>query len=147
MIFISFSVFVWDNPQINQPEFPVIAFWARTHPGTQGVRDIPKWHFFCEGFQPFAPKWGFPKMRVPQIIHFHGIFHGGNLQKMLLFTPGPGHTAPQSHHAMSDMARDSFVVTTGTEVKASASAGPKKAKKSKMLGGREQHHGIDRKLG
>lgn len=42
-----------------------------------------------------------------------------------------GHTAPQSHHAMSDMARDSFVVTTGTEVKASASAGPKKAKKSK----------------
>jgi hypothetical protein len=48
---------------------------------------------------------------------------------------------------MSDMARDSFVVTTGTEVKASASAGPKKAKKSKMLSGREQHHGIDRKLG
>eukprot|EP00434_Breviolum_minutum_P039158 symbB.v1.2.034762.t1/scaffold4498.1/size38904/3 len=43
-----------------------------------------------------------------------------------------GHTAPQSHHAMSDMARDSFVITTGTgagEVKAASSL--KKSKKSK----------------
>eukprot|EP00438_Fugacium_kawagutii_P031734 Skav201380 [mRNA] locus=scaffold3514:157112:157769:+ [translate_table: standard] len=41
-----------------------------------------------------------------------------------------GHTAPQSGHAMSDMARESFVVTTGTgDVKASAPL--KKSKKSK----------------
>eukprot|EP00490_Sorites_sp_Unknown_P025113 CAMPEP_0114674152 /NCGR_PEP_ID=MMETSP0191-20121206/45882_1 /TAXON_ID=126664 /ORGANISM="Sorites sp." /LENGTH=150 /DNA_ID=CAMNT_0001940729 /DNA_START=55 /DNA_END=507 /DNA_ORIENTATION=+ len=45
-----------------------------------------------------------------------------------------GHLAPQTGHAMSDMARESFVVTTGTgtgtgEVKASASL--KKSKKSK----------------
>ena len=46
-----------------------------------------------------------------------------------------GHTAPQGHHAMSDMARDSFVITTGTgagEVKAASSL--KKSKKSKILG-------------
>ncbi|CAK9074157.1 unnamed protein product [Durusdinium trenchii] len=49
-----------------------------------------------------------------------------------------GHMAPQGHHAMSDMARESFVVTTGTlgsaasaavgEVKAATSL--KKSKKS-----------------
>ena len=52
-----------------------------------------------------------------------------------------GHSAPQADHSMSDMARESFVVTTGTAVKASASSALKKSKKSKMLGAKEKPGG------
>eukprot|EP00438_Fugacium_kawagutii_P004865 Skav203381 [mRNA] locus=scaffold1379:183051:183503:+ [translate_table: standard] len=47
-----------------------------------------------------------------------------------------GHTAPQEGHLMSDMARESFVITTGTGSKLASSpkAKGKKSKKKKSSG-------------
>lgn len=45
-----------------------------------------------------------------------------------------GHTEPQSHHLMSEKARESFVITTGSAALKTGSALKKKSKKKKSSG-------------
>lgn len=113
---------------------------------SQSPYTVPVQGSSVSGMQPatyMTSPYGYPA--YPGMTMMDGLDHsqgkwfapGEQLPPGFVVTAHPeGHVAPQETHAMSDMARESFVVTgtSGTEPKLAKTSKPKKSKKKKASG-------------